>query len=212
MLDGVNIVKDPSYKLQSRVGQALSRALIPFIYRLDKIMFQLQDEIEQAISTESLAEQTHLSASYQSKFDVLNRVKPILKVKGPFMPKHLMAAIDLINSDLITVGGNNFEFIPDSREDLFYLFKWLFQEVMLILSSPQHFRNSELTKYLNQTILSKNKALMHFIRIKHQVPLNEADKLNGDKTMERLIMLLQEDDDICLDSLVNEQLLEFYNL
>lgn len=30
--------------------------------------------------------------------------------------------------------------------------------------------------------------------------------------MERLIMLLQEDDDICLDALVNEQLLHFYQL
>lgn len=85
------------------------------------------------------------------------------------MPKHLMAAIDLMNADLITVGGNNFEFLPDSREDLFYLFKWLFQEVLLILSSPDHFRNRELQKFLNQSILSKNKALMHFLRIKHQV-------------------------------------------
>lgn len=39
MLDGVNLVKDPTYKQQARVGMNLSRSLIPFIYRLDKIMF-----------------------------------------------------------------------------------------------------------------------------------------------------------------------------
>ena len=48
---------------------------------------------------------------------------------------------------------------------------------------------------------------MHFLRIKHRV-----EKADPDIVMERLAMLLQEDDDINFDVLVNEQLLEFYTL
>lgn len=97
--------------------------------------------------------------------------------------------------------------MPDNREELFYLYKWLFQETLITLSSPELIRNSELTRYLNFKILNNNKALLHFLKLKHQI--NETDE---DKLVEKTALLLQEDDDISFDALVHEQLLEFYKL
>lgn len=112
-----------------------------------------------------------------------------------------------INDELICVPENNFEYLPDNREELFYLYKWLFQEALITLSSPELIRNSELTRFLNFKILTNNKALLHFLKLKHKI--SEKDE---DKVLEKAVTLLQEDDDISFDALVSEQLLEFYKL
>ena len=56
--------------------------------------------------------------------------------------------------------------IPQSHDDLFFLFQWLFQQVQINLSE---LRNHELVKWLNFRILNKNPDLLKFLTIKHKV-------------------------------------------
>ena len=59
--------------------------------------------------------------------------------------------------------------MPETRDELYFLFKWLFQEVLITLCSPSQMRNSELSRYLNQVILMKNPDLFDYLRTKHEI-------------------------------------------
>ena len=52
---------------------------------------------------------------------------------------------------------------PSNRCDLYFLYRWLFQEVLLNLSL---LRNSELVKYLNYLILKKHPQLLAYVKNK----------------------------------------------
>ena len=97
--------------------------------------------------------------------------------------------------------------MPESRDELYFLYKWLFQEILITLSSPGQMRNNELSKYLNQTILTKNPDLFNFLKTKHDIK-DAANDLQ--RQLERVIAIMQDDDQINFDVLINEQLQEFY--
>jgi hypothetical protein len=50
---------------------------------------------------------------------------------------------------------------PSNRRDLYFLFRWLFQELLLNLNL---LRNNELVKFLNYQILKKNPQLLGYIK------------------------------------------------
>jgi len=66
-------------------------------------------------------------------------------------------------------------------------------------------RNNELTKYLNYCILKKNRALLLFLKDKYRISNTDSEKV-----LEEALNMLQDDDEINFDSLINEQLHEFY--
>jgi hypothetical protein len=69
--------------------------------------------------------------------------------------------------------------MPQSREELFYLYKWLFQETLITLSTQ--LRNHELSKTLNFDVLSKNPLLLQWIKNKYNL---FDDKSDPDKVIE----------------------------
>lgn len=85
----------------------------------------------------------------KSTFDVLFKVKSLQAAKQ-VTPQVILDVLEKINTHLIKRPENQFDFMPQSREELFYLYKWLFQEALITLSSPELIRNGELTKFLNQ--------------------------------------------------------------
>ena len=88
-------------------------------------------------------------------------------------PKLILNHMQILNEHIISK-----EVIdqPDSRNELYFLFKWMFQEVLITLTQ---LRNMDLSKYLNAQILSKNRDLFDFMKIKHKTD-----------DVERLIVLL----------------------
>lgn len=50
---------------------------------------------------------------------------------------------------------------PNNRMDLFFLFRWLFQELLINLNLM---RNNELVKYLNYQVLRRHPQLLAYIK------------------------------------------------
>ena len=107
---------------------------------------------------------------------------------------------------------------PCNRRDLYFLFRWLFQEVLLNLNL---LRNNELVKFLNYQILRKNPSLLAYVKSKIQQgkpaqahlilqgPPEEADYM---RAIERAVAVLMEDSQVDYEVLLQEQLKEFYLL
>lgn len=50
-------------------------------------------------------------------------------------PKILMGHFQVINDHILDKYKNEYQYMPENREELYYLFKWLFQEILITLSS-----------------------------------------------------------------------------
>ena len=99
---------------------------------------------------------------------------------------------------------------PENRSELFYLFKWLFQEIMILMNSSEnqyYLGSDDLTKYLNSQILNKCPDLRNYLKDK----INTANK-SPNQINELLIRKLQEDESINFEALLNEQMDCFYHL
>jgi hypothetical protein len=62
--------------------------------------------------------------------------------------KTLLNHIELINGKLLEKGPK--QYMPESRNELYLLYKWLFQEMLIRSSSSNSIRSNDITKYLNQ--------------------------------------------------------------
>ena len=62
--------------------------------------------------------------------------------------KTLLNHIELINDKLLEKGPK--QYMPESRNELYLLYKWLFQEMLIRSSSSNSIRSNDITKYLNQ--------------------------------------------------------------
>jgi len=159
-------------KQQVRHGRSLRREIIPFIYRIDKMIQNLSQDVEAYGSARSgdadLKAQERLVVELKQKFDIINQMKD-LKSFGKVSPKLLLNHLQIINEQLLEKYKNEYQFMPESRDELYFLYKWLFQETLITLSSPGQMRNNELSKYLNQTILTKNPDLFNFLKTKHDI-------------------------------------------
>lgn len=70
-----------------------------------------------------------LSAELKTQFDVIFRLKSLIStqsLRNKITPKIIQDFISVINTELIEREENAFEFMPENREELFYLYKWLF--------------------------------------------------------------------------------------
>lgn len=110
-LDSVNLIKDASTKKQVRFGRELSREVIPLVFRLDKLT---QKIYEQGVD-----------------FDVTG----VHGLKPPSKPS-AKSMLDFVKQANKTLIEDKFECAPENRQELFYLFKWMFQEVLITLSAP----------------------------------------------------------------------------
>ena len=110
--------------------------------------------------------------------------------------KHLLTAIQQVMSSPLLQDEED----PSNRKDLYFLFRWLFQELLINLNL---LRNNEVIKFLNYQILKKNPGLLAFIKnkIKAQAQMKmtpqaiiEADNDDqGDymKSIDKAISVLQ---------------------
>jgi len=112
-----------------------------------------------------------------------------------------------------------------SREELYFLFKWLFQEMLICLNLE---KNSQLVRYLNFLIISKHEPLraylLHRIKTEDKASDNPIEWLQGleessddqlvieQSLIEKMLTVLQEDTHVNYDVLLLEQLKEFYLL
>ena len=165
-LDCANIQKE-NLKLQARLGQKLKKLLIPFIYRIDKILCKLEEETSELKANEFSPKVADLA----QVFDILFQMKD-LRSMPKISAKLLLTHIQLFNEKVVDRPDSEFKYMPENRKELFYLYKWLFQETLITLTSPNLMRNNELTRYLNNVILLNNPDLLAFISEKHKI--NEA--------------------------------------
>ena len=91
----------------------------------------------------------------------------------------------------------DYKYMPNDRQELYFLFKWLFQEVILTLSSQ--LRNNDLCKFLNQQMLQRNQDLMYHLVKKYKV--KDTDK---QRQIDIVITIMQDDKDINFDALINQ--------
>ena len=80
--------------------------------------------------------------------------------------KTILSHIEILNEKLI---DGPREYMPETRQELYLLYKWLFQEVLIKLSGQNSIRNNDMTKFLNQQILLNNKDLFNYLKHRHQV-------------------------------------------
>ena len=110
---------------------------------------------------------------------------------------------------------------PASRKDVYFLFRWLFQELLLNLNL---LRNNDLIRYLNYQILRKSPQLLAYI--KNRIKLTQQMKQTPQavfeptqdeaaeylKAIDKAIQVLQDDPQVNYDVLLHDQLKEFYLL
>jgi len=85
-------------------------------------------------------------------------------------PKQILG---VIVAAIEKLGGDE----PKHRQDLYLLFKWLFQEMLINLNL---LRNNELVKYLNQRIILKHPVLLSYIADQLKVEEDNLDVLSKD--------------------------------
>ena len=69
----------------------------------------------------------------KQKFDIINQLKD-LKTCGKVTTKLLLNHLQLINEHLIEKYKHEYKFMPESRDELYFLYKWLFQETLITMS------------------------------------------------------------------------------
>ena len=90
------------------------------------------------------------------------------------------------------------------------MFQWLYQEVILKLSTG--LKNTDLVKFLNYRVLRKFPQLADYLNVKNQVdPSKSLDQMDQ-RQIDRLCYLLDRDQQISLEMLLAEQLNAFYEL
>ena len=144
---------------------------------MDKIIHGLAEKVEHI-------EQKAQIIQLRQKFDMFYQLKS-LNTFNKLTPKLILNHIQISNEHIISK-----EVVeqPESRNELFFLFKWMFQEVLITLTQ---LRNMDLSKYLNAQILSKNRQLFDFLKIKHKT-----------SDIEKLIVLLQDEEEVDFDQLI----------
>lgn len=139
-LDQANLAQ---VKQQIKLGKHLKRLIIPFMYRIDKVIQNLAQDIDE-ISEEHPEAQRNKIILLREEFDIIFQLKDFNQMKT--QAKTILSHIEILNEKLI---DGPREYMPESRQELFLLYKWLFQEVLIKLSGQNSIRNNDMTKFLN---------------------------------------------------------------
>ena len=88
------------------------------------------------------------------------------------------------------------------RSELYDVFQWLYQEIILKLSTE--LKNTDLVKYLNYTILQRYPQLADYLNVKNQIDPSKQLSQMDQRQVERLCSLLDRDPQISLEMLLAE--------
>ena len=97
-----------------------------------------------------------------------------------------------------------------TRKQLLDIFQWLYQEIILKLSTQLN--SSDLVKYLNLMLMRRYPQLATYLQVKSGMsPIEPLDQCDFRK-VDHLCSLLEKDQSISLEILLSQQLNMFYQL
>jgi len=62
----------------------------------------------------------------KQKFNIIHQLKSLRTQTGKVSAKALLNHITMINQELILKPDNQYKYMPEAREELYFLYKWLF--------------------------------------------------------------------------------------
>jgi ABC-type polysaccharide/polyol phosphate transport system ATPase subunit len=114
-LDSVPITE--SLKQQVRLGTSLKREIMPFFYRMDKLISVLDTQVQHA--------DLRKIYNLKEKYEMIFQLKHLSSFKT-ITPKILLGHLEVINSQILEKYKQDYQYMPENRQELYYLFKWLF--------------------------------------------------------------------------------------